>query len=100
MSPSQRISDLDICPCSSWNINDPVTNKFVDVQEDHYKLIREIGAASTVLLKNTKGRKSGFGLPLTGNERSLGIIGNGAGPSSKGPNGYSDRGGNDGILGE
>ncbi|KAF8751706.1 Glycoside hydrolase family 3 protein [Rhizoctonia solani] len=32
-------------------LQDPI-NKHVDVQADHYKLVREMGAASTVLLKN------------------------------------------------
>ena len=36
-------------------------------------------------------------LPLK-SPRTLGIIGNGAGPGSRGPNGYEDRGGNDGVL--
>lgn len=31
---------------------DPATNEHVDVTGDHYKVIREIGAAGTVLLKN------------------------------------------------
>lgn len=46
------------------------------------RIIREIGAASTVLLKNLK-----QALPLKA-PRSIGIIGNGAGPGSRGPNGY------------
>lgn len=32
--------------------NGELVNEHVDVQADHYKLIREIGAASIVLLKN------------------------------------------------
>lgn len=32
-----------------------LTNEHVDVQGNHGKLIREIGGASTVLLKNTNG---------------------------------------------
>ncbi|CAA7266631.1 unnamed protein product [Cyclocybe aegerita] len=75
----------------AWNLNDPF-NKHVNVQGDHKNIIREIGAASTVLLKNVGGT-----LPLKA-PRSIGIIGNGAGPSSRGPNGYSDRGGTDGVL--
>jgi beta-glucosidase len=67
-------------------------NEHVDVQADHKTLIREIGAASTVLLKNKN-----QALPLK-NPKTLAIIGNGAGPSSMGPNGYSDRGGDDGVL--
>ena len=34
--------------------NGQKVNEHVNVQGDHYKLIREIGSASTVLLKNTK----------------------------------------------
>ncbi|KAF9056377.1 glycoside hydrolase family 3 protein [Panaeolus papilionaceus] len=75
----------------SWNVNDGF-NKHVNVQGDHKNLIRTIGAASTVLLKNT-----GNTLPLK-SPRSLGVIGNGAGPGSKGPNGYEDRAGTDGVL--
>ena len=45
-------------------------------------LIRTIGAASTVLLKNTNNV-----LPLV-KPLSIGVVGNGAGNSSKGPNGY------------
>ncbi|KAI0640926.1 glycoside hydrolase superfamily [Trametes meyenii] len=72
--------------------NDPQTNKHVDVQADHYKVVREIGAAGTVLLKNV-----GDALPLR-KPRSIAIIGNDSGPSLRGPNGYPDRGGDDGTL--
>ncbi|RDB28467.1 putative beta-glucosidase L [Hypsizygus marmoreus] len=76
---------------NAWNLNAPI-NTHVNVQGSHKDLIRQIGAASTVLLKNVNNI-----LPLS-TPKSIGIIGNGAGPSSRGPNGYSDRGGNDGIL--
>lgn len=33
-------------------LNGTLVNEHVDVQADHYKLIREIGGASTVMLKN------------------------------------------------
>ncbi|KDQ52335.1 glycoside hydrolase family 3 protein [Jaapia argillacea MUCL 33604] len=66
-------------------------NLHIDVQEDHYELVREMGASSTVLLKN-----NGV-LPLK-NIRSYSIIGSDAGPGLLGPNGYSDRGGDDGVL--
>ncbi|EIW57101.1 uncharacterized protein TRAVEDRAFT_65850 [Trametes versicolor FP-101664 SS1] len=72
--------------------NDPATNGHVDVQADHYKIVREIGAAGSVLLKNT-----GSALPLK-KPRSVALIGNDAGPSSRGPNGYTYAGGDDGIL--
>jgi len=75
----------------AWNLNAAV-NTHVNVQGDHATLIREIGAASTVLLKNVGGI-----LPLN-KPKTIAIVGNGAGPSSKGPNGYTDRGGDDGVL--
>ncbi|KDQ52334.1 glycoside hydrolase family 3 protein [Jaapia argillacea MUCL 33604] len=59
--------------------------------EDHYELVRQMGASSAVLLKN-----NGV-LPLK-NIRSYSIIGSDAGPGLLGPNGYSDRGGDDGVL--
>jgi beta-glucosidase-like glycosyl hydrolase len=61
------------------------TNEHVDVQEDHYKVVREIGAASTVLLKNQNGA-----LPLT-KPRSIVLIGSDAGPGTVGPNGFADQ---------
>ncbi|KAF9569768.1 beta-glucosidase [Agrocybe pediades] len=75
----------------SWNINSAF-NQHVNVQADHKNVIRDIAAASTVLLKNTKNV-----LPLKA-PKSIGVIGNGAGPGSRGPNGYTDRGGDDGVL--
>ncbi|KAJ7034682.1 glycoside hydrolase family 3 protein [Mycena alexandri] len=68
------------------------TNEHVDVQEDHYKVVREIGAASTVLLKNTNGA-----LPLK-KPRSIVLVGSDAGPGKVGPNEFADQGGLDGIL--
>ncbi|KAL4268064.1 glycosyl hydrolase 3 family protein [Pleurotus pulmonarius] len=76
---------------NSWNVNGPGSTH-VNVQGNHKDLIRTIGAASTVLLKNT-----GNALPLN-KPRTIGIIGNGAGAGSRGINGYTDRGGLDGVL--
>ncbi|CAE6446591.1 unnamed protein product [Rhizoctonia solani] len=70
---------------------DPI-NKHIDVQEDHYKIVREMGAASTVMLKNVNQT-----LPLK-KPISIALIGSDAGPSRRGPNGYTDRGGIDGTL--
>ncbi|KAF8203069.1 beta-glucosidase [Pholiota molesta] len=75
----------------AWNINGGI-NTHVNVQADHANVIRDIAAASTVLLKNVGNR-----LPLNA-PKSIGIIGNGAADGSKGPNGYTDRGGDDGVL--
>ncbi|KAF9025178.1 beta-glucosidase [Hymenopellis radicata] len=87
-SPSYPVTNFD----SSHPDNED-TNEHIDVQEDHYKLVREIGAASTVLLKNTNNA-----LPLN-KPRTLVLLGSDAGPSRFGPNPFgSDQGGNDGIL--
>ncbi|KAG9008319.1 hypothetical protein FRB90_009001 [Tulasnella sp. 427] len=77
---------------NAFDNNDPATNEHVDVQDDHYKLVREIGAASIVLLKNVN-----HTLPLK-KPRSIALIGSDAGPPLRGPNGYNDRGGSDGTL--
>ncbi|KAH9846046.1 beta-glucosidase [Lenzites betulinus] len=74
---------------NSWNTGQ---GSHIDVQADHKNLIRTIGAASTVLLKNT-----GSVLPLKA-PKTIAVVGNGATNSSKGPNGYSDRSGDDGVL--
>lgn len=55
-------------------------------------LIRTIGAASTVLLKNERNA-----LPLKG-PKSIAVIGSGAGANSDGPNACSDRSCNKGVL--
>ncbi|KAF9025179.1 glycoside hydrolase family 3 protein [Hymenopellis radicata] len=87
--PEARVDDMAtriIAACEA-------TNEHIDVQEDHYKLVREIGAASTVLLKNTNDV-----LPLN-KPRTLVLLGSDAGPSRFGPNPFGpDQGGNDGIL--
>lgn len=69
-------------------------NEHVDVRQEHGDLIREIGSASTVLLKNTKNA-----LPLTGYEKLTAVFGEDAGDNLYGPNGCSDRGCDNGTLG-
>ncbi len=72
---------------------DPSTNQHVNVQGTHGNLVRQMDAASIVLLKNDHGI-----LPLN-KPRSLAVIGSGAGPArNAGPNGFTDQGGVDGIL--
>lgn len=66
-------------------------NWHVDVQADHGDLIREIGAKSTVLLKNEGA------LPLK-KPKFLAVVGEDAGPNPLGPNGCADRGCNSGTL--
>ncbi|KAH7924395.1 family 3 glycoside hydrolase [Leucogyrophana mollusca] len=83
-------------PPLSFNANDPLdpaTNSHVNVQSDHYKVVREIGAAGTVLLKNERGV-----LPLD-KPKTLVLVGSDAGPPTSGPNEYVDQGGDpSGIL--
>lgn len=69
-------------------------NEHVDVRQEHGNLIREIGSASTVLLKNTNNT-----LPLTGKEKFTAVFGEDAGDNLSGPNGCSDRGCDNGTLG-
>lgn len=70
-----------------------LVNQHVDVRREHGNLIRQIGAASTVLLKNTKNA-----LPLTGRNKITAVFGEDAGNNRRGPNGCADRGCNDGTL--
>ncbi|KAH8985168.1 beta-glucosidase [Lactarius akahatsu] len=72
---------------------DEATNEHIDVQDDHDEVVREVGAASTVLLKNVDGA-----LPLK-KPRKLVLVGSDAGPARvAGPNEFFDQGGVDGIL--
>ncbi|KAI9740692.1 MAG: hypothetical protein M1818_004656 [Claussenomyces sp. TS43310] len=79
--------------------NDPIhpdiqqVNFHVDVRGEHATLIRNIGARSTVLLKNLDNA-----LPLR-KPKFVAVIGDDAGPNPAGPNGCSDRGCDDGTLG-
>ncbi|CAE6422317.1 unnamed protein product [Rhizoctonia solani] len=75
----------------SWDSNDSF-NKHINVQGDHKTLIRTIGAASTVLLKNKN-----VALPLKA-PSTIAVIGSDAGPNPKGINSCTDRGCNHGIL--
>ncbi|KAG1875716.1 glycoside hydrolase family 3 protein [Suillus subluteus] len=82
-------------PVTNFNSNDPndeVNNMHVNVQADHYRIVREIGAAGTVLLKNTNGA-----LPLN-KPKNMVLIGSDAGPGKSGPNEFLFGGGVDGIL--
>lgn len=81
---------------NAFNNLDPATNQHVDVQDDHFTVVRQIGSAGSVLLKN-----QADALPLKlgqGGVRSIVLVGNDTGPGTFGPNGFGDRGGDDGIL--
>ncbi|EIW74805.1 glycoside hydrolase family 3 protein [Coniophora puteana RWD-64-598 SS2] len=77
---------------NAFNNYDEATNGHVNVQEDHYKIVREIGAAGAVLLKNERGA-----LPLNKPKRIV-IVGEDAAPGLYGPNEFADQGGDDGVL--
>lgn len=68
-------------------------NQHVDVRGNHSAVIRSLGAASTVLLKNNGA------LPLTGDEQLTAVFGEDAGSNINGPNYCSDRGCDNGTLG-
>lgn len=100
-----RSPETDIDPnFNSWTLQDVAplhyavgqnpqqVNLHVDVRADHGQLIREIGAKSTVLLKNVNNA-----LPLS-NPKFLAVIGEDAGSNLAGPNGCPDRGCNNGTL--
>ncbi|CAO3629970.1 unnamed protein product [Mucor hiemalis] len=66
----------------------------VNVQADHKKLVREMGAASNVLLKNVKNT-----LPLSPKKvKKIAIIGSDAGPDPKGLNSCDDHGCSSGLT--
>lgn len=77
---------------NAWFPLDDTLNQHIDVRDNHWKVVREIAAASIVLLKNT-----GCALPLK-KPRNIALIGSDASPPILGPNGFADRGGTDGIL--
>ncbi|KAF5323184.1 hypothetical protein D9758_018063 [Tetrapyrgos nigripes] len=92
---------------NAFNIPDEATNERVNVQADHYKIVREIGRAGIVLLKNEKPKQkfphtnTDLGrpaLPLTGRERAVLVAGLDAALQRGGPNMFGDQGGNEGIL--
>jgi beta-glucosidase len=78
---------------ASIGANVQQVNWHVDVRGDHASLIRNIGARSTVLLKNLNNA-----LPLS-KPKFVAVIGEDAGPNLSGPNGCSDRGCDNGTLG-
>ncbi|KAF7364847.1 Glycoside hydrolase family 3 protein [Mycena venus] len=103
--PESRVDDMALRTLAAWfklgqdsgyppvnfdsHNNSAPDDQRINVQDDHKVLIREIGKASTVLLKNIAGT-----LPFA-NLKTIGIIGNGAGPSSHPLNTFV---GDDGVL--
>ena len=71
---------------NSFHPDDDDTNEHIDVQANHDTLVRKLGAASAVLLKNDNGA-----LPLGKRQRTIALIGSGAGPGMAGPNQFADQ---------
>lgn len=97
--PQSRLDDMAIRILAAWYLvgqdqGYPAINLNTDVQSDHKNLIREIGAASTVLLKNSRNV-----LPLKA-PKSIAIIGSGAGANGLGPNSCLDHSCDSGVLAE
>ncbi|KAK0201421.1 glycoside hydrolase family 3 protein [Desarmillaria ectypa] len=108
--PETRVDDMASRILASWYFlhqDDPTfsdvnfdtflpdneaTNARIDVRDDHYKLVRDVSAASTILLKNVGGA-----LPLK-KPRSLVVIGTDAGPGRVGPDEFISLGRDDGTL--
>ena len=70
---------------NAFQPDDDATNERIDVQANHDALVRKLGAASAVLLKNEYGA-----LPLGKKERTIALIGSDAGPGRAGPNEFAD----------
>eukprot|EP01112_Ceratiomyxa_fruticulosa_P013047 TRINITY_DN3649_c0_g1_i1.p1 TRINITY_DN3649_c0_g1~~TRINITY_DN3649_c0_g1_i1.p1 ORF type:complete len:754 (+),score=174.38 TRINITY_DN3649_c0_g1_i1:386-2647(+) len=85
-------------PATNLDWVHPEKSGKVHVGADHYKLIRQIGAQSIVLLKNNN-RILPLSSKITGDGlTSLGVIGSDAGPWTKGPNECEDHGCDNGTL--
>jgi beta-glucosidase len=70
-----------------------VVNEYVNVQSDHYKIVREIGRDAITMLKNDD-----HTLPLSTNAK-IRIFGSDAGSNPRGPNACENRACNIGVLG-
>ncbi|KAI9030703.1 glycoside hydrolase superfamily [Phycomyces nitens] len=80
-------------PLVNFDSFHPELGKHINVQRTHRKLIRSMGAASTVLLRNQDNI-----LPLSAKLDKIAIIGSDAGSSLNGPNECADHGCNTGTL--
>ncbi|KAK2048541.1 glycosyl hydrolase family 3 N terminal domain-containing protein [Colletotrichum somersetense] len=70
-----------------------VVNEFVQVQDDHYLVARQVAQEAVTMLKN-----NGSFLPIT-TSRPIKIFGTGAQTNPDGPNACNDRSCNKGLLG-
>ncbi|MBW0556290.1 hypothetical protein O181_096005 [Austropuccinia psidii MF-1] len=102
--PMDRIDDMVTRIISTYykqgqdKLNYPKTEKLKQngsVAEDHYRLIREVGAASMVLLKNFNDT---LPLPPPMQLQSILVLGSDASANPQGPNSCVDRACNTGTL--
>jgi len=85
-------------PAVNFNAFHPEQSKMVNVAGDHYKVIREVGAASNVLLKNSENLLP-FKKSLSfGKQYTFGLVGSDAGLTDDGPNTCPDHGCDYGTL--
>jgi beta-glucosidase len=70
-----------------------IVNEHLNVQDEHRNIVRAVGQASNVLLKNTNGA-----LPLRGTERQVGLFGYDACSNPWGANGCPNRQCDNGTL--
>ncbi|CDH54259.1 glycoside hydrolase family 3 protein [Lichtheimia corymbifera JMRC:FSU:9682] len=105
--PEDRVTDMSVRIAAAWykmrqdeGFPKSTLESFhrneapeVVVSDDHAKIVREIGAASVVLLKNEDNI-----LPLNQDISHLAIIGSDAGPNLDGMNSCPDRGCDKGTL--
>ncbi|KIW73191.1 hypothetical protein, variant [Phialophora macrospora] len=70
-----------------------IVNEHLNVQDEHRSIVRAVGQASNVLLKNTNGA-----LPLKGTERQVGLFGYDACSNPWGANGCPNRQCDNGTL--
>ncbi|KAF8326104.1 glycoside hydrolase superfamily [Cantharellus anzutake] len=89
--PTSRLDDMATRILAAYYVQGQDSGDYPS--GDHKKLIRSMGAASTVLLKN-----DGSQLPLGNSVRSIAVVGSDAGPNPEGPNSCLGRRCNVGIL--
>ncbi|KAI9325466.1 glycoside hydrolase superfamily [Zopfochytrium polystomum] len=79
LSSYYKLGQDDGFPKTNMNVWNHTLDGMVDVQGDHKKVIRDVGAASAILLKNADGV-----LPVTSKKyKTIALIGFGAGPEEK-----------------
>ncbi|KAH0533985.1 hypothetical protein FGG08_007408 [Glutinoglossum americanum] len=78
---------------AALSLQSGVVNEYVNVQADHYKIVREIGRDAITMLKNDNNA-----LPLSKNAK-IRVFGSDAGSNPKGPNSCENRACNIGVLG-